>query len=485
MAVKTLTERVTKSTVILFVGQIATLGLNMLTVVVLARAWGEESFGIFSYGLVIVGLFALPADFGIKPVLVRELSRQRERAAEILASVLGLKIGLTIFSMLLVNGLSFFLFSDVQIRTAVLILSFSIPLTTKVSTLRIVFESVFLADLDMKVPVAFQLLDALLQLTLVLILLRLGAAENWIILAYCAALLPGFIGCVIMAGRRVRFRLAFEKERVIWFLKESIPLFIYIGLAMLYERLDVLLLKVFYDEARVGVYSSAFRLTAPLVFLPYVVTQSLYPAMSRIIDGEEERRGLIFSMGLKVLFVLGLALGLFGLIAGKPMYKLIYGIGFIEGLPAFQWLLWGQAFNFLTFFIVDYNSSQNMQRRNAQFVGIMLVMALVVDTVMIVKYGVLGAGAAKWMLQIIGAVLLVMLSKRHMDAIQVRTFIRVFFFLFILMISAMCLHYFNLVGVIKTALMVMMFVVGALKIFSSAQKKILVRGLKAITSPGS
>ena len=478
-----MSERVAKNTVILFVGQILALGLNMITVVILARYWGESLFGIFSYGLVLVGLFALPADFGIKPILVRELSRQRQRASEIMASALGLKIGLTIFTILLVNGVSFFVFPDQQIRTVVLILSFMIPFTSKVSTLRIVFESIFHADMEMKIPVAFQMSDALLQMILVLVFVRLSMGFNAILVVYGAALLPGFIGCVIMASRRVQLRIAFQKKWIVWFLKESTPLFIYIGFAMLYERLDVLLLNSFTDEAHVGIYSSAFRLTAPLIFFPFAVTSALYPVMSRIIEGEEKKGVLIFSMGLKVLFIVGLALGLFGLIAGAPLYRTVYAGGFMGGLVAFQLLLWSQAFNFLTYFIVDYNSSQNRQKKNALFILCILALALVVDTILISRFGVPGAGAAKLLLNIIGVVILVILSKRGMMPFQIRASIKVFLILLVFMMVAGGLEMLETIWTLKTFLMVLLWIAGSLTIFSPGEKHLLFRGLKTLLHP--
>jgi O-antigen/teichoic acid export membrane protein len=287
-----------------------------------------------------------------------------------------------------------------------------------------------------------------------------------------------------MAARRVRLRIAFNKERIVWFLKESIPLFIYIGLAMLYERLDVLLLSAFYDEARIGIYSSAFRLTAPLIFLPFVVTQSLYPVMSRVIEGEEERRGMIFSMGLKILFVLGLALGFFGLIAGGLLYRMIYGGGFMEGLIPFQCLLWGQAFNFLTFFIVDYNSSQNRQKRNAVFVVCVLALALVVDWILISQFGVIGAGAAKLMLYLSGVLILITISGRDMDRFQIKTFFRVFFLLLFLMIAAGGLTFSGAGLWLKIVLMGSMFSGAVLWIFSPEEKDNLLRGLRTVLHSG-
>ncbi|MFH1941406.1 MAG: flippase [bacterium] len=401
---------VAKNTLTLMVGQVIALSLNLVTIVVLARYWGETFFGIFSYSLVIVGLFGLIADFGMKPIIVREVSRHRERASRILSNALSLKIALSVFSIALMNLISIIVFSDNRIRQAVFILSFTVLFSSKVSTLRIVFESIFHADMEMKYPVFFQFVDGLLQLVFVLLLISLRAPPSTILWMYVLANVPGFIFILRLALKRVALRPIVERETAKWLLKESFPLFLYIGFVMVFERMDVLFLKAFWDEATVGVYSSAFRLTAPLVFIPFAVTSAMYPLMSRVVDGNENRQVILFSMGLKILFLIGITLGVLGTLFGQGIFRLLYGPLYAQAEEPFQFLLWSQGIAFLTFFLIDFNNSQKRQKYNTYYIISALVLAVPIQWLLISRMSVLGASLAKLVLNVIGFAILVKMS---------------------------------------------------------------------------
>lgn len=392
------------------VGQVVTLGLNLMTVVVLARHWGETFFGIFSYSLVIVGLFGLIADFGMKPILVREISRNRKRVSEIMGNALSLKIVLSVFSVVLVNLMSLVVYSDDRIRGAVFILSFTVLFSSKVSTLRVVFESIFHADMEMKYPVFFQIIDSLLQTLLVLFLVSIKADPSTILWMYVLANVPGFLFILRLAMKRVSLRMIVDRETVKWLLKESFPLFLYLGFAMAYERMDVLFLKIFWDESTVGLYSSAFRLTAPLVFIPFAVTSAMYPLMSRVVEGKENRQVILFSMGLKILFLIGITLGVLGTLFGQGIFRLLYGPLYAQAEEPFQFLLWSQGIAFLTFFLIDFNNSQKRQKYNTYYIISALVLAVPIQWLLISRMSVLGASLAKLVLNVIGFAILVKMS---------------------------------------------------------------------------
>ncbi|MBC7185908.1 MAG: flippase [Calditrichaeota bacterium] len=399
-------------------GRIAVLGLNMVTIVILARAWGEEMFGIFSYALVVVGLFALLPDFGMQPVLIREMARRRSQAGEIVGLALFSKAVLAAIAFLLLAIATAVFYHEPRLRMALAWLSLTILISAKLNTLRVVLEGVFHADMDMGLPVVFQLVDGALQVALVGALVLIGATPGQVIAGYVLSNLPGLVLTVVYVQKRTRPVFRVERAELRWLFKESFPLFIYLGLTMLYERLDVLFLKSLWGEAAVGIYSTAFRFTAPLGFVPFAVATALYPVMARAASAEDEKLGLAFRMGVKGLLVIGLVLGVAGTIVGRPLFLLLFGERFAGAALSFQLLLWSQCFTFLTFFMVDFNNSRNRQGRNSLFMLCMLVLALPVQWWFIRRLGVTGAAWAKLMLNGAGLCVLFGLSWRALTGEQ-------------------------------------------------------------------
>jgi O-antigen/teichoic acid export membrane protein len=86
-----LVRRVVRNLSYLFAYQVVSRLLGLVLNLVLARKLEDVGFGRYSLILVIVMLVGLAADFGTANILIREISRQRQRANALLAAALFLR----------------------------------------------------------------------------------------------------------------------------------------------------------------------------------------------------------------------------------------------------------------------------------------------------------------------------------------------------------------------------------------------------------
>jgi O-antigen/teichoic acid export membrane protein len=410
-------HKVTKNTALLMLGQVGALGLNAVSIIILARHWDESLFGIFSYGLVYVGFIGLISDFGMKPVLVREMTRNRYKADSVVNSASVVKLCLCGIAICLGCAVARIFFDAFQFKTVAALILVTL-FSSKSGTVRVVFESLFQADMDMQYPVGFQLTDSLLQVLAVWLLIHLNASFMVILLGYVFSNIPGFLWTIAATRRRIKLRMKADLAIVRWLLKESFPLFLYLILAMLYERMDVLFLKSFHGESMVGVYSSAFRLTAPLVFIPYAVVTALYPLMTKADDKQGHALSRLFGFGLKLLLMIGITVNVAGLVVGKPVFLLFFGVRFAEAVFPFQLLLLSQSIMFLIFFMVDYINARGRQKKNTLYIAIMVLASLFLQRSFIKAFGVIGAGWAKIILNTMSLSVLFLLVRGDLSREQ-------------------------------------------------------------------
>ena len=83
-------------TMALFLGRAIGLLAAVVRLNFIASALGVESFGILSFASYFVALFATMADFGLQPILTREIARAPERAGSFVWN------GLLLYSALIV-----------------------------------------------------------------------------------------------------------------------------------------------------------------------------------------------------------------------------------------------------------------------------------------------------------------------------------------------------------------------------------------------
>ncbi len=405
-----LSKRIAKNTVIVLVGQALSLLANLAVTIMLAGYLGGSGFGKFSYALVFVSFFALIADFGMKPILVRELARRPERRAEIFGNAFLIKAALNLLAMLAaVTAISFFNF-EAETKTILFILTAIILLSAKLSTFRILFEALFHAQLRVDIPILCQILDAVILVLSTWVLIQNQATLSTLTLAYVLSNLPGFLLTIFWSWRllKPKFRINIELCRVL--LQESLPILFYAILMACYDRIDVLLLKTLQGENSVGLYAAAFRLVGPLNFIPLALVTSLFPLMSQYSVNSAESLGKTYVLGMKILGVIGLPLALIATILGGQIFAALYKPVFAPAANAFALLMWAQALFFWNFFLADFNTSNDRQKTNFWAALLMCAMNLGLDLLLIPKWDSLGASAAKLLTNIAGFGVLFYLS---------------------------------------------------------------------------
>jgi O-antigen/teichoic acid export membrane protein len=409
--------KIFNNTLYLILGQIFSLILNIICIVVLARNIGVENFGLLSYAIVLVGFFSLLPDFGMKPIIVRELSRSHSND-EIVGNAIVLKLILTLLTILILD-ISILTIPSTNnlLKVSVLILSITLLFNSKSNSMRIVFESCYNAKLESRIVVFSQFFDAFFQLIFVSGLILLKVNYNILLIGYSISGLPGFIWITnrfLRANPTFHFQFNFKKS--FWIVKESLPLFIYLVIMMSLERLDVFIIKYYTNSETLGIYSSTFRLISPLSFLPYAVTYSLYPILSSIDNKLDHKK--CFQFGIKSLFYIGLAIVFGGVFVGKEIYLMIFGKNYAQGDIIFQLLIIAQISSFMCFYLIDYNNSQNHQKRSLHAILITLILSLPVQFYLIKKFYLIGAGISKILLYTLNLFILIILLRPKIDKEQ-------------------------------------------------------------------
>jgi len=401
-ALPRLSRRIAKNTTIVFLGQGLSLAANLGVTVLLARHLGEAGFGLFSYAIIFVSFFAIIADFGMKPILVREISRHPQRSDTILGNAILVKLALSVLAMILVTGAAVVFGFSSELRVVTWILAGNILLSSKLTTFRILFESIFQARLSMEIPVLCQTLDAVVLVSTIALLVQTDASLMMLAGAYVLSNVPGFLLTLVWSWKVAKPKFVLDRGLCRMLLQQSLPILLYVAFMTFYDRLDVILLQAMKGQSFVGLYAAAFRLVNPLNFIPLAVVTSLYPLMSKYSTTSSEHLGRTYAAGMKILGTIGLPLALGGTIFGDRIFEVLYPQTFAPSAKAFKLLVWAKALVFLNFFLVDFNTSVDRQGFNLWAALSMCLVNLGLDLLLIPRWDIVGASAAKLLTNVVG-----------------------------------------------------------------------------------
>jgi len=146
---------------------------------------------------------------------------------------------------------------------------------------------------------------------------------------------------------RVRLDLRWDLPTARDLLVQAAPLGVASVVALVYGRVDGVLLARLAGYEAVGLYSAAYKFLNLALTLPYVVNAAVFPVMARI---EEDRLTVqvVFQRTFDYLTLLALPLAVGTTVLAPSLVALVYGRGFEGAAEPLRVLLWAAGFMFAT-----------------------------------------------------------------------------------------------------------------------------------------
>ena len=310
-----------------------------------ARYLGPARFGDFSYALAFVALFVPLTTLGLEAVVVRDLVREPRARDEILGTAFLLRMcgGLLSVVMILVV-IALIRAQDVLVRTL-----------TGIVTIGIVFQAFdtidiwFQSRVESKYPVYARFAALVLANVAKIVLIVRGAplvAFAWVAVFEMVMTAAGLVVTYRACGFFITaWRASLSRARSL--LGQSWALVLSGVLALIYLKIDQVMLGEMSGNEAVGIYSTAVRISEVWYFVPVAITSSIFPALIR----SREMGGGIYRKRLQQLydFLVWIALGVAVVMTftANRLVVILFGEAYAASGPILAIHVWAGIFVFL------------------------------------------------------------------------------------------------------------------------------------------
>lgn len=385
--------RFSKNVASTFAVQIVSLLLIVANAAVLARWLGPEGKGIVALALLVPGLLGLFLGGGMTAANVYFASSGRLDVSTLVANSLAVVLVTTILGFVLIGlaaatGVLESLVPGVP-RRLLLLAGMGFPLGLLNSHFSSILQGLQRIVAINAVSFARSLLLLTLGLLLVVglkmdvlgaVLASLGATAGSAAALGVLLRREGVVFVPRWNGHTIRSMLSFAVRGHIG---NILQFFSY--------RLDMFMVNYFIDPAGVGTYTVAVRLAELLWYLPNAVSFVIFPKAATT-DSEVMNvftpRVFRVTLGLTALGSLGLA------VFGNPIIRLIYSSTFADAYFPMLALLPGVVFLGGAKVLTNEIAGRGYPHYNSITSGSALILTIVLDLLMIPRYGVLGASLA-------------------------------------------------------------------------------------------
>lgn len=395
---------IARNTVFISFGEIGTRVLSFLLVVAIARYLGDIGLGAFAFAFAFTDLLLNSVDLGVLAYMAREIAKNKQSTSNYLSNVLGLR--LSIFPLMLLVGVAaaFIIRASTAETRLVIILATA---GTALSFFTDPFRMTFLAHERGAYYSALIIFERLMFTVAGLVLLLKGYGLVPVLVTFVIAQFVSLlITSYVVRKKFTSFSLKFDRQFVFSIVKNSLPFGIANFLRMIYQRLDTIMISAFAGFAATGWYGAAYRITESLRFIPIVVVNAVFPAMSRLHVQSKEQVKILYEKTFYYMLIAAVPMAIGLNMVASRVILFFYGEQFSPSIMALQLLVVAEALLFIHYIMGFMLNAIDKQHLFTIVTGIYAAANVALNLIFIPRYSYIGAGAVAVITQAIAVITL-------------------------------------------------------------------------------
>jgi len=372
-------------------GRVIYLPLAFLVNVYVVRYLGPEQWGTLSYVVSFVGIFSFLASLGVDSILYVDLVKEPENKDKLLGTAFVLKSVGSVLS-----------FVVIMIASEIMGNSSFTTMVMAIVAASIFFQPInivnyfFQAKVQSKPTVISSLVISFLMAGLKIFFVYFGYSLVFFASIYLLeAILMAFGYWYIYkkSGEKI-FNWSFDRKLAVEMFKYSWPLILSSAFAMVYSRIDQVMIKHYMSETAVGFYDTAVRIAEMWYILPTIIVGSVMPAVLNAKTVSEEfyalrlKRLYSFVIYFSLIFIMPISLG------SNYIISFLYGSEFFASAVVLRFYVWAGVAVLVGMVLNQYLLGEKETKVSLAINLVGMVLNVVLNIFLIPKKGLAGAAMA-------------------------------------------------------------------------------------------
>jgi len=318
-------------------GNIISRSLVVITIPIIARAFGPATYGNWNLILVIISYALLPVDYGFSTHGLREIACEKDKIKreEIVSTILSARLTISIITFVIATILIILFFRN----------NIGLMLSMSIGTLFIISQALnidffFIAIKNLFIPTLSQILGQLTYVACVFIFIKKPEDLLLLVVFYLSYYFIIAFIMIILYGRDYKLHITFSIVKYVQLLKKTFKIGSSAKIEMLASSFPLLVISYFHGSYQLGIFSAAkgFYTAIILIFQSLLLVLAPYLVNLKNLDIDVLKERLYF-------------LGFFMLLSGIVIAGLFYLLG-----ESVIYLLFGKSFgasrNILNLFLL-------------------------------------------------------------------------------------------------------------------------------------
>ncbi|MDP2598716.1 MAG: flippase [Candidatus Liptonbacteria bacterium] len=404
-------QTVAKNTFWLSVSNFGGRFLRAILIIYAARVLGAGGWGVFSYAVSLVAFITSFTDIGINAILIREAvkagddsERRKVISTSFITKLAGLLLGVIAIIFITPHITNVKEVSGI-LSIVVFILIFDTFRDFGFYVIRSLEKMEWEAALFLFTNAAIVLLG--------IGFLTLSPTVKSLAYSYAIGDALGMVATLVFLGKRLSGILSnFSKSHLKTILLSAWPLAITSFLGVLMINADILVIGWLKSAEDIGLYSAAQRIVQITYLLPSIINVSVLPTFARLARKNNEKMRRVMESIVSLVFAIGIPISVGGFILGKSIILFFFGQEYVPGAPSFQILILTILADFPATILAGFLFSYDRQRTLIINGAVAGTMNILLDFLLIPRFGITGSAIATLLAQFISMRYLWWVAKR-------------------------------------------------------------------------
>lgn len=410
-----LLDRMVRNSFFLIISRISDIGAVLITTPLIARYLGLKAFGDYAF-IMAVTIFIKPlAEFGAESIICRDIAKNKSNATEYVNSAFIIRALISGLIMVLVYFFSGLFISDPAFKQAVLISS--------VTEVMISFSTIFFAVIRAYEKMEYELVcNFFHKLIFIAAVISVVLFDFGFLSLFYARFLASLIFLWLAAFFVFKYLVVFKKGfdwKVVGFIfKEAFPMAVFTLLVTASSKVDIFFLKYFKGSADVALFDAPNRLITQLQFIPFSITISMFPFFARMSEDADKSMQAHYEKAVKFLYIFSIFPAIIMFLGSESIINLLFGEKFVPAVISLQILAWTFILFTLNHFLHHILIILGKQRVITISMGACFIFNVLLDILLIPRYGYIGASIATLASCIVLFIFTVIFTSRYAGRIN-------------------------------------------------------------------
>lgn len=377
------------------------MAISLIVGIWVVRYLGPDNYGFINYVLAYIGIGTVVSNMGMESFLVKEITVHPNQRQHIIFSGFLLRV---IASVLVLISLLLILYFTNEPAGVFLMLALVVP--QLLSSPFAIVDLAFQADLKSRVTVVHR--NVCFVLVSILKIVAIFTNQNVYVFGLLTAMDIVIADILLFYYYKRRYSGLFSLTPDIGYIKalasKAIPFLLSNVAIVIYMKVDQVLLGKLSLKSEVGYFAAATKVAEIFYFIPLVVTGSLFRLLSTAKKDSLEKYIKTVRQIFYYLLLGATAISLLIFAFSVPIVSFLFGSEFLPAVPVLQVYIWSLIFIFIGVAFNQLLVMEDLSRMILYKTLAGLILNILLNLILIPKYGALGSAVATLFTQFVSTV---------------------------------------------------------------------------------